>query len=61
MSILSFNDVTYSYEGSRKRVLKKVSASFDTGQVYTIVGRSGSGKSTLLSLAAGLDVCPSGA
>ncbi len=60
MSILSFNDVTYSYEGSRKRVLKKVSASFDTGQVYTIVGRSGSGKSTLLSLAAGLDVCPSG-
>ena len=60
MSILTLTDVTYKYEGTKKNVLKKVSADFEAGQVYTIVGKSGSGKSTLLSLISGLDVCPDG-
>jgi len=43
------------------KVLRGVSAVFEAGKVYTIVGKSGSGKSTLLSLIAGLDVCGEGA
>ena len=60
MSVLTLNDVTYKYEGTRKSVLGGVNAAFETGKVYTIVGKSGSGKSTLLSLIAGLDVCTGG-
>jgi putative ABC transport system ATP-binding protein len=60
MSVLTLNNVTYKYEGTKKNVLKGVSASFEAGKVYAIVGKSGSGKSTLLSLIAGLDVCAEG-
>ena len=60
MSVLTLNNVTYKYEGTKKSVLKGVSAGFEAGNVYTIVGKSGSGKSTLLSLIAGLDVCGGG-
>lgn len=42
------------------RQKRSVTADFEIGRVYTIVGKSGFGKSTLLSLIAGLDVCPSG-
>ena len=60
MSVLTLNDVTYKYEGTKRGVLSGVNAAFETGKVYTIVGKSGSGKSTLLSLIAGLDVCTGG-
>jgi putative ABC transport system ATP-binding protein len=60
MSVLTLKNVTYKYDGTKKNVLKGVSASFEAGNVYAIVGKSGSGKSTLLSLIAGLDVCASG-
>ena len=60
MSVLTLNNVTYKYDGTKKNVLKGVSAEFEAGKVYTIVGKSGSGKSTLLSLIAGLDVCGDG-
>jgi len=60
MSVLTLNNVTYKYEGTKKNVLKGVSAEFEAGKVYTIVGKSGSGKSTLLSLIAGLDISTSG-
>ena len=60
MSVLTLNNVTYKYEGTKKSVLKGVSANFESGKVYTIVGKSGSGKSTLLSLVAGLDICTGG-
>ena len=61
MSVLTLNNVTYKYDGTKKNVLRGVSAVFEAGKVYTIVGKSGSGKSTLLSLVAGLDVCGGGA
>ncbi|MDR0308969.1 MAG: ATP-binding cassette domain-containing protein, partial [Coriobacteriales bacterium] len=61
MSVLALKDVSYHYEGTTKNVLDGISAEFDVGNVYTIVGRSGSGKSTLLSLIAGLDICSGGA
>jgi putative ABC transport system ATP-binding protein len=60
MSVLTLSNVIYRYEGTKKNVLKGVDASFEAGNVYTIVGKSGSGKSTLLSLIAGLDVCSEG-
>jgi putative ABC transport system ATP-binding protein len=60
VSVLTLNNVTYKYEGTKKNVLKGVSAGFEAGKVYTIVGKSGSGKSTLLSLIAGLDISTGG-
>ena len=59
-NVLTVNNVTYKYEGMKRNVLKGVSAEFEAGKVYTIMGRSGSGKTTLLSLIAGLDVCAGG-
>ena len=60
MSILTLKNVMYKYDGAKRNVLNGISAEFEAGKVYTIVGRSGSGKSTILSLIAGLDVCSSG-
>ncbi len=60
MTVLSMENVTYQYEGSRKQVLKGINAEFSDGKIYTVVGKSGAGKSTLLSLIAGLDVCTDG-
>jgi len=60
MKCLELANVSYRYEGSSETVLKKVSASFERGKVYTIIGESGAGKSTLLSLLSGLDICKDG-
>jgi putative ABC transport system ATP-binding protein len=60
MSVLSLHKVSYKYEGAKKNVLQGISADFEAGKVYTIVGKSGSGKSTMLSLIAGLDTCKDG-
>jgi len=60
MSVLTLNEVEYRYEGAPKIVLNKISADFEAGKVYTIIGKSGSGKSTLLSLIAGLDISTAG-
>lgn len=60
MNVLTVNNVSYQYEGSKKNVLKGISAAFEAGKVYTIVGKSGSGKSTMLSLLSGLDTCKNG-
>ncbi|WP_040197153.1 ABC transporter ATP-binding protein [Candidatus Soleaferrea massiliensis] len=60
MSILSLQNVTYQYEGTKKSVLKDIDAEFETGALYGIMGKSGAGKSTLLSLISGLDLATSG-
>jgi len=60
MGVLALNKVTYGYEGAKKNVLNGVSATFEAGKVYAIVGKSGAGKSTLLSLIAGLDTTTKG-
>ena len=46
---LQFEDVRFSYDGETE-ILRGVSAVFDAGKAYAIVGASGSGKSTLLNL-----------
>ncbi|EJU19688.1 MULTISPECIES: ABC transporter ATP-binding protein [Mogibacterium] len=55
MEILRIKNVTYSYIGSREKILSSVSRSFELGKFYAITGKSGAGKSTMLSLLAGLD------
>lgn len=60
MSVLALSNVSYRYEGTKKNVLKNVTAAFEAGKIYAIVGKSGAGKSTLLSLIAGLDTSKSG-
>ena len=55
MSILTLNDIAYSYEGSKKNVFEHLSYEFETGKIYAIVGQSGAGKTTLLSLLSGLE------
>ena len=46
---LRFENVRFSYDGET-RILCGVSAAFEAGKAYAIVGASGSGKSTLLNL-----------
>lgn len=54
--IIEAKNVVYSYKTKKDRlVLNQVSASFEEGTFYAIVGSSGSGKTTFLSLLAGLD------
>lgn len=60
MSLLQLTNVAYKYNGSKNTVLNDISAEFEKGRIYAIVGKSGSGKTTLLSLLAGLDTCAQG-
>jgi ATP-binding cassette, subfamily B, bacterial len=47
---ISFDRVTFQYEGSETPVLDGLSLKLDVGKTIAIVGPSGSGKSTLLNL-----------
>src|SRR6201992_1446459 len=47
---ISFERVTFQYEGSQTPVLDSLSLRLDVGKRIAIVGPSGSGKSTLLNL-----------
>lgn len=56
MALLEAKDVHFQYGKSAraKTVLRGVSADFEPGRLYALVGKSGSGKSTLMSLLAAL-------
>ena len=60
MSILSIENLSYTYPGGQKAVLREVSAEFEPGKMYAITGPSGSGKSTLMNIIGCLDVADSG-
>lgn len=62
MNILEVKDLYFTYpDGNHERViLNHVSASFEQGKFYTILGTSGSGKTTFLSLISALDKAKSG-
>lgn len=60
MNTLTIDNISYQYENASNSVLKNVSANFEQGELYCIVGKSGAGKSTLLSLISGLDLCTDG-
>lgn len=55
--MLKLNNVTYRYHSKHQTVeaLNDVSAVFEQGKFYAIIGKSGSGKTTLLSILAALD------
>lgn len=55
MSILTLQNIAYSYADGTKNVLSGANYQFEQGKFYAIVGNSGTGKSTLLGLLAGLD------
>lgn len=54
---LTIENLSYSYSNGdhTQKVLKDISAKFESGKVYAIVGESGSGKTTFLSLISALD------
>lgn len=54
MSVLSFSNLSYSYD-KKKNVLNSISAELELGKIYVVLGTSGCGKTTLLSLLGGLD------
>ncbi len=60
MSILHLENISYTYEKSATPVLRGITADFEAGKMYAIIGKSGAGKTTLLSLISGLDVCTQG-
>jgi capsular polysaccharide transport system ATP-binding protein len=51
---------TYSTRGGRRRVLDNVSATFEAGHNFGILGINGAGKSTLIRLLAGCELPDSG-
>lgn len=59
---LEIRDLTHTYSDGQNpiEVLKKVSATFESGKLYAIVGESGSGKTTLISLISALEQIQSG-
>jgi putative ABC transport system ATP-binding protein len=60
MSVLTVNNLSYVYDGAKKKVLNNINIAFEPKKTYAIVGKSGSGKTTLLALLSGLDLCKEG-
>lgn len=54
MSILEFRNVTHSYD-EKRLILNDTSYAFESGKVYSLVGKSGCGKTTALSLMGALE------
>lgn len=61
MALLHLDNISYAYEKSGTPVLRGITANFEAGKMYAVIGKSGAGKTTLLSLISGLDVCTEGA
>lgn len=53
-NVLELKNLCYRYSKSGKDVIKNLNLSFQSGKIYSIVGKSGAGKTTLLSLLSGL-------
>jgi len=49
-----FRDVSFSYSGSDRQVLRRVSFHFDAGERIALIGENGAGKTTLVKLLARL-------
>ena len=52
---ISFDDVTFTYAGTKTPALDRVSFSIPAGTMLGLVGRSGSGKSTITRLLQGIN------
>ncbi|WP_211750128.1 ABC transporter ATP-binding protein [Paenibacillus sp. Marseille-Q4541] len=60
MNVLAVKNLSYVYDGTKKKVLNEINIEFEPKKTYAIVGKSGSGKTTLLALLSGLDLCKEG-
>jgi ABC-type bacteriocin/lantibiotic exporter with double-glycine peptidase domain len=58
---ISFEDVTFTYEGTKTPALEKINFHIPPGTMLGLVGRSGSGKSTVARLLMGINRDYSGA
>jgi ATP-binding cassette subfamily B protein len=47
---VKFNNVSFSYPGSKEKTLKNINININTGEVIGIIGSTGSSKSTLVQL-----------
>jgi len=54
MAKISFNDISFTYEGSEAETIKGFQLAIEDGEILSIFGKSGSGKTTLLKIMAGL-------
>jgi energy-coupling factor transport system ATP-binding protein len=54
VSLLRFDQLTYTYPGSMRPALQEVTLEIEPGELVILAGASGSGKSTLLRAASGL-------
>lgn len=59
MSILSFENVCFSYN-EKRTILKDINFTVESGQVFCIVGPNGCGKSTLIDCVLGINRIQSG-
>ncbi|VGV69546.1 spermidine/putrescine transporter ATP-bindingprotein [Streptococcus pyogenes] len=48
--IITFNNVSKTFEDSGTQVLKNINFDLEEGKFYTLLGASGSGKSTILNI-----------
>ena len=55
MNHIKVSNLSFSYAGDEKLILKDINMDVDTGEFVCILGQSGCGKSTLLRLLAGLE------
>ncbi len=58
--MINFNNVTFSYKGSEKQVLKDFSLNINKGDRIWLSGESGRGKTTVLRLIMGLEKATKG-
>ncbi len=60
MQSVQISNLSFSYKGSDKLILKDINMNVEAGEFVCILGQSGCGKSTLLRLLAGLESCTTG-
>lgn len=54
MAYIELKDVTYTYPLVKEPALKNITASFEKGKFYGIIGENAGGKTTLCNLIRGL-------
>ena len=59
MAYIELKDVTYTYPLVKEPALKNITASFEKGKFYGIIGENAGGKTTLCNLIRGLYVSKS--
>lgn len=60
MSLIKFDNVSFTYEGSNKPTLSKLNIEIENGDFIAVLGHNGSGKSTFAKLMNGLLLPTSG-